>query len=493
VIILARQAVLTSSFFYKNIIWTISMFWFLIFNSFDATYLFEYTYLLLYNLVFTSLPVGILGAFDQDTNAQASMAFPQLYKRGIAGLDYTRRRFWIYMSDGLYQSCIIFFIPYLAYAGGITWSSDGMDTNSLWDFGTTVAAAGVLAANLFVGINTRYWTFISWIVIIASILLCYIWIPIYSALAGPPYEGTVNVIYPSFSFWATVIITTFLAVGPRWLVSAFRQSYYPRDKDIIREAWVAGDLKEQLGIRHRKAKKNRMSPEDPPSLVHHVVNAFTEEDSRGLYERANISSPQKSPAFSGQSTPRSPFSYPPPSPGMERAFDQLSPNGYYGHSRAPSPLTIPSAEGSRPLYERGNSQGPLTPPANTNYNRSNAPGAFTRMGEDRDRNDLRRASLHINATAATVPGPLRRANSDRDRNSGASWDSRNAAFGPLGDASGSAIPARQGSWSRGAEGKMGTTRTNMDTNTDEWGQAQRPEGKKRASYVDFSSPTKGEW
>jgi magnesium-transporting ATPase (P-type) len=93
-----------------------SMFWFLIYNSFDATYLFEYTFILLYNLIFTSLPVGILGAFDQDTNAAASMAFPALYKRGIQGLEYTRRRFWFYMTDGLYQSVIIFFIPYLAYA-----------------------------------------------------------------------------------------------------------------------------------------------------------------------------------------------------------------------------------------------------------------------------------------------------------------------------------------------------------------------------------------
>lgn len=31
----------------------------------------------------------------------------------------------------------------------------------------------------------------------------------------------------------------------------------PLDKDIIREAWVAGDLKDQLGIQHRKRRKNQ--------------------------------------------------------------------------------------------------------------------------------------------------------------------------------------------------------------------------------------------
>jgi phospholipid-translocating ATPase len=37
------------------------MFWYLPFNGFDATYLYQYTFILLYNLVFTSLPVIILG------------------------------------------------------------------------------------------------------------------------------------------------------------------------------------------------------------------------------------------------------------------------------------------------------------------------------------------------------------------------------------------------------------------------------------------------
>ncbi|ORY24282.1 hypothetical protein BCR39DRAFT_566635 [Naematelia encephala] len=245
-----RIADMHANFFYKNILWTIALFWFLPFSSFDATYLFEYTFLLLYNLVFTSLPVGILGAFDQDTNAQASLAFPQLYKRGILGLEYTRKRFWIYMFDGLYQSAIIFFIPYLAY--GTTWSSTGKGTESLYELGTTIACAGVLTANLYVGINTRYFTVIQLVIYIGSTLLIWIWIPIYSALAALPFNGEVDVLYTNFPFWAVVLITTFIAVGPRWLIKTVMQSYFPKDKDIIREAWVAGGLKDELGIRHRR-------------------------------------------------------------------------------------------------------------------------------------------------------------------------------------------------------------------------------------------------
>lgn len=45
----------------QNVIWTFAMFWYLIYNSFDATYLYQYTFIILYNVVFTSLPVIVLG------------------------------------------------------------------------------------------------------------------------------------------------------------------------------------------------------------------------------------------------------------------------------------------------------------------------------------------------------------------------------------------------------------------------------------------------
>lgn len=149
-----RVANMHKNFFYKNVSWTLAMFWFLFYNSFDATYLYEYTFILLYNVVFTSLPVIALGAFDQDINAKAALAFPQSYLRGIRGLDYTRLKFWVYMSDGLYQSVVLFFIPFFAWSLGpaVSWNGKGID--SLADFGTAVAVAAIFSANFYVGINT---------------------------------------------------------------------------------------------------------------------------------------------------------------------------------------------------------------------------------------------------------------------------------------------------------------------------------------------------
>ncbi|MBE3044537.1 phospholipid-translocating P-type ATPase [Candidatus Bathyarchaeota archaeon] len=82
------------NFFYKNIIWVFSIFWFGIYSDFDMTYVFEYSYILMFNLLFTSLPVAIMGILDQDVSDTISLEVPQLYRRGIERLDWTQLKFW---------------------------------------------------------------------------------------------------------------------------------------------------------------------------------------------------------------------------------------------------------------------------------------------------------------------------------------------------------------------------------------------------------------
>ncbi|KIJ56259.1 hypothetical protein M422DRAFT_219400 [Sphaerobolus stellatus SS14] len=250
-----RIADMHSSFFYKNVIWTFAMFWFLFYNSFDATYLYEYTFILLYNLVFTSLPVISLGAFDQDVNAKASMAFPQLYIRGIRGLDYTRWKFWIYMLDGLYQSAVVFFIPYCVWAlGDVTVSWDGRAIESLSDFGTTASVAAIFSANIFVGLNTRYWSAITWIIVVGSSLVMIIWIGIYSLFVTATFLDEFVILLSTIEFWGTVMLSVAIALGPRFICKFVTAAWYPTDREIVREMWVLGELKDNLGIPHRRNK-----------------------------------------------------------------------------------------------------------------------------------------------------------------------------------------------------------------------------------------------
>ena len=62
--------------------------------NFDGTYLYEYTYILLVNIAFTSLPVVLIGVLDQDVSDKVALAVPQLYRRGIERKEWTQRKFW---------------------------------------------------------------------------------------------------------------------------------------------------------------------------------------------------------------------------------------------------------------------------------------------------------------------------------------------------------------------------------------------------------------
>ncbi len=89
-----RLAETIANFFYKNIVWTFTIFWYQLYCSFDMTYLYDYSYILLFNLAFTSLPIGLMGILDQDVGDRVSLAVPQLYRRGIERKEWTQTKFW---------------------------------------------------------------------------------------------------------------------------------------------------------------------------------------------------------------------------------------------------------------------------------------------------------------------------------------------------------------------------------------------------------------
>lgn len=351
-----RVADMHSNFFYKNVIWTFALFWYLPFNNFYGTYLYQYTFILLYNLVFTSLPVIILGAFDQDINVQAALAFPQLYVRGIRGLEYTRGKFWAYMLDGLYQSAVVFFMAYLVWTLGLSVSWSGKDMNSLADFGTTVAVSAIFSANTYVGMNTHYWTVITWIVVFGSSIVMLLWIIVYSFFFSSDFINEMQILFGGIPFWATVVFSTVVSLGPRFVCKFFSSAYFPLDKEIVREMWVKGDLKDQLGIRHRKAKNRNGDTLEAAPMFGHGRSQSEMSLSNTPYEPALTSSPGP-----GNQPRRTDLDTPPLDANLSpRGFNRQTetPASYYSVSDIPPPSPLPS-----PKYRYTDGSITSTPPS----------------------------------------------------------------------------------------------------------------------------------
>ncbi|KAK4198443.1 putative type IV phospholipid-transporting ATPase [Triangularia verruculosa] len=231
-----RLAESISNFFYKNMIWTFAIFWFQIFCNFDISYIYEYTYILMFNLFFTSVPVILMGVLDQDVTDTVSLAVPQLYRRGIERKEWTQTKFWVYMADGIYQSAVSFFIPFVFVTLTATAAANGLDIAERTRLGCYVAHPAVFTINAYILINTYRWDWLTLLAIVISDVFIFFWTGVYTAstYAVTFYQAAPQV-YQELTFWMCFIVTPAICLLPRLVIKCIQKQMFPYDVDIIRE------------------------------------------------------------------------------------------------------------------------------------------------------------------------------------------------------------------------------------------------------------------
>jgi len=237
-----RLAEMIPAFFYKNVIFTMALFWYGIYNNYDGSYLFEYTYLMFYNLVFTALPVIFLGILDQDVSDTVSLVVPQLYRVGILRLEWNQRKFLWYMFDGLYQSLISFFFPYCVYKRTMVVTKNGLGLDHRYYVGIMVASIAVISCNLYVLLHQYRWDWFSTLFIGISCISLFFWTGVWSSSlkSHELFKGAAR-IYGSPTFWGVFFIGIMFCLLPRFTIDCYNDFFYPKDVTIIREMWARGD------------------------------------------------------------------------------------------------------------------------------------------------------------------------------------------------------------------------------------------------------------
>ncbi|KAJ1335621.1 phospholipid-translocating ATPase [Microdochium nivale] len=280
-----RMAESVASFFYKSIIWTFTIFWFQCFCNFDITYLMEFTYILMFNLLFTSVPPILLGVLDQDVSDKVSLKVPQLYRRGIERLEWTQSKFWFYMLDGFYQSALNFFIPYLTITGGVIVASDGLDVTDRLRLGAYVAHPSVITINLYILLNTYRWDWVQVLAVVLSDVFIFFWTGVYTSFTYSQYFYMAGAqIYAQPSFWAVCIVTPIACVAPRYAIKAFQKVYWPLDVDIVREQVSMGMFDDDAPAQvDEKGHKNSSSDVSGSSRRRHQKLESVDEDLRPIY------------------------------------------------------------------------------------------------------------------------------------------------------------------------------------------------------------------
>ncbi|KAJ2047049.1 phospholipid transporting ATPase, partial [Coemansia sp. S2] len=226
---------------------------------------FDYTLIMLYNMLYTSLPPGVLGVFDQDLPAVMGMVVPQLYKRGIYKLEYSMARFWMYIVDGLYQSAAITFLVVYTYYFSAASQRNGLDSANRDDIGTVGAFCVVLTTNLYMGLNNRTWTWVMPLAQLFGLAMLLGVFFVYGVMYDTAFSSGAAVrIFAQIDFWLLLVMTAILCLMPHYIAKFVRSAWYPTDTDVVREI-VHGFR------RRRKSNKTVVAMRPSHGMLNHAA------------------------------------------------------------------------------------------------------------------------------------------------------------------------------------------------------------------------------
>ncbi|KAK6163125.1 hypothetical protein DH2020_002966 [Rehmannia glutinosa] len=213
--------------FYRNAVFVLVLFWYVLFTSFTLTTAITDWSSVLYSVIYTSVPTIVIGVLDKDLSRTSLLKHPQLYGAGQRQESYNGKLFWVTMLDTLWQSIAAFFVPLLAY-----WGSD-IDGSSLGDLWTLAA---VIMVNIHLAMDVIRWYRITHAAIWGSIVATFVCVMVIDVLPFLPGYWAFFHIAGTGLFWLCLLGITIGALVPRFVVKVFIQYCRPDDIQIAREA-----------------------------------------------------------------------------------------------------------------------------------------------------------------------------------------------------------------------------------------------------------------
>lgn len=196
-----------------------------LYTGFSGSSMIDQMYLMVFNLLFTSIPPIIVGIYDQDAPAEVLLSQPQLYAQGRESRLYKSHSFWINIVDAIYQAIVLFF-----FAAVLHEDSDA----GMYEFGLTITHATLVTQLLHLSIETKSWTVIHVFGIVVSFIIFYGFGVLYtmtcvSCFGSPSQFGELSHAMQSPIHWLTVVLTSVLAILPRFVVRSLSCSLNPDD------------------------------------------------------------------------------------------------------------------------------------------------------------------------------------------------------------------------------------------------------------------------
>ncbi|KAI4344030.1 hypothetical protein L6164_011307 [Bauhinia variegata] len=228
-------------FFYKNIAFGFTLFFFEMYASFSGQAAYNDWFLSLYNVFFTSLPVIALGVFDQDVSAKLCLKFPLLYQEGVQNVLFSWKRILGWAFNGVLSATMIFFLC----IGAMEHQAfrKGGEVVGLEELGATMYTCVVWVVNCQMALSVSYFTYIQHVFIWGGILFWYIFLLAYGAMdpsiSTTAYKVFIEACAPAPSYWLVTLLVLVATLLPYFTYASVQMRFFPMFHQMIQ--WIRKD------------------------------------------------------------------------------------------------------------------------------------------------------------------------------------------------------------------------------------------------------------
>jgi phospholipid-transporting ATPase len=231
--------------FYRNAVFVLMLFWYILYTAFSTTSALTDWSSVFYSVIYTSVPTIVVGILDKDLSHKTLLRYPKLYGSGHRQESYNLQLFWLTMADTLWQSLVLFYVPFFSYKHS---------TIDIWSMGSLWTIAVVVLVNVHLSMDIQRWALITHVAVWGSIIVTYACLLILDSLPGLPNYWTIYQIAKSSSYWLNILLITFLALLPRFLLKVLKQRFWPSDIQIAREAEILRKAPGHLSVKLTETK-----------------------------------------------------------------------------------------------------------------------------------------------------------------------------------------------------------------------------------------------
>ncbi|KOX76982.1 putative phospholipid-transporting ATPase IH [Melipona quadrifasciata] len=220
-----RISTLTQFFFYKNFIFITPQVLYNTYTGFSAQPFYDALFFMLYNVIFTSMPILVYGLFEQNFTADKLLRKPYLYKLHRRNYLLTRWQFLLWTALALWHSLTIYYMShvYISINPVTLYNNTPVDQ---WTFGTFVFHLVTLVANLQVLLRSCYWT-LPLILIVTLSELTFIAFTLFYSFVPTRYDGDILRVFPtllsSITFWLLTIMIVIVCLIPDCLLIVYNK------------------------------------------------------------------------------------------------------------------------------------------------------------------------------------------------------------------------------------------------------------------------------